>query len=310
MRRKKKEDRPEDLETDELEQPVFDEKGVSRAKLDDEEKAGQPIGGAGVARGNPDEMDDVGEETISLSGDHSYSLDAATDTEYPTLSEGSEMVMDEIDQYTDDDEILQDFAERQQLNTGRDELIERLVEHHSKTPALSGGDIDARWEDADVSGEESVGSTVVTPDQDVVDELGDAFGIDYEADEPLATADKLDARDRNRWELSPASMESDPDADEDDLAAILEDDLDEDLDALDEEDEEDEDELEDLEDDLEDEFPAEIEDELDGDLEDLEEDEEFDEDDEGYDLEDIDDDLDEDLDEFLDEDFDEDDDDY
>jgi hypothetical protein len=196
-----------------------------RAKLDNEEKEGQSIGGAGITRGIPDEMSEIGEETISLSGDHSYSLDAATDTEYPTLSEGSEMVMDEIDQYTDDDEILQDFAERQLLNTGRDELIERLVKHNSKTPDLSGGDIDARWEDADVSGEESVGSTVVTPDQDVVDELGDAFGIDYEADEPLATADKLNARDRNRWEFSPASMESDPDADEDELEALLEDDL-------------------------------------------------------------------------------------
>jgi hypothetical protein len=265
MRRKKKEDRPKALETDE------------------------------------------GEETIPLGGDHSYSLDAATEAEYATLSEGSEMVMEEIDRYTDDDDILQDFAERQQLNTGREQLIDRLVVHHSKTPDLSGGDIDARWEDADVSGEESVGSTVVTPDQDVVDELGGAVGIVYDADEPLATADKLNARDRNRWELSPASMEFDPDADENDLEALLDDELDENFDTLDDDDEEDEDleeELEELQEDLEGEFPDEIEEDLEMELEDFEEDEELDEDDEGYDLEDLDDDLDEDLDEFLDEDLD------
>jgi hypothetical protein len=72
---------------------------------------------------------------------------------------------------------------------------------------LSGGDIDAKWQEADVSGEETVGGTSPTPDQDVVDELGQALGITYEDDEPLRTEEKLLERDRNRWELDPESAE-------------------------------------------------------------------------------------------------------
>ena len=34
--------------------------------------------------------------------------------------------------------------------------------------------------------------------------MGEAFGISYEDDEPLRTGDKIEARDRNRWELDPA----------------------------------------------------------------------------------------------------------
>ena len=40
-----------------------------------------------------------------------------------------------------------------------------------------------------------------------MDELGKAIGLEYEADEPLATEEKLLERDRNRWELDPESAE-------------------------------------------------------------------------------------------------------
>jgi hypothetical protein len=263
-------------------------KGVSEISEENARSNGQP---------GSDEMGAAGDEgvsTIPLSGDHKYSLDAATDTEFPGLGEKSEVVMDEIDRYTDDDDVLQDFAERQQLNTGENNLEEQLRLHHSKSPDLSGGDLDAAWQDADVSGEETVGSSVVTPDMDRVEELGDALGINYDDDEILATADKLEARDRNRWELSPVSMESDPDADEDeDLDELLADDLDEDLGADLEDDE--------LEADLDDEFADEVKAELD-DLDENDEDE-IDEDDESYDLDELDE---EDLEDFLDDDFDED----
>lgn len=71
---------------------------------------------------------------------------------------------------------------------------------------LSGGDVDAAWEDADV-GEESMGGENPTPDQDAVDELGKAVGIIYEDGELLHTTEKLEARDEHRWELDPASSE-------------------------------------------------------------------------------------------------------
>jgi hypothetical protein len=129
--------------------------------------------------------------------------------DFALIERGSddEPLVDLIDDYTDDTDIIEDFAERQNLSSGTNGLYENLVEHHSKGPMLSGGDIDADWAGSDVSGEESVGGSAPTPDQDVVDELGEAVGISYEDDEELNTEEKLGERDRNRWELDPRSQD-------------------------------------------------------------------------------------------------------
>jgi len=127
----------------------------------------------------------------------------------------AEGVSEEISEYTSDAQVLEDFSERQQTTAGGDELLDRLQEHHSKKPELSGEDIDANWEAADVSGEEAVGGTTPTPDQDVVEDLGDALGIEYDQEEPLHTYDKLRDRDRNRWELNPESAEDEIESEED-----------------------------------------------------------------------------------------------
>lgn len=71
---------------------------------------------------------------------------------------------------------------------------------------VAGGDIDAAWDQAD-AGEETVGGTTPTPDQDIVDEIGRAVGVDYQDGEPLHTTEKLERRDEQRWELHPASSE-------------------------------------------------------------------------------------------------------
>ena len=103
------------------------------------------------------------------------------------------------------EEVRNEFDEAAQLGSPG-QLMEKLLEHNSTSPALSGGDLDAAWEDADV-GEESVGGGNPTPDQNVVDELGKAMGLNYEDGEPLHTTEKLEARDEHRWELDPASSE-------------------------------------------------------------------------------------------------------
>jgi Family of unknown function (DUF6335) len=78
---------------------------------------------------------------------------------------------------------------------------ETLREYTSSSPALSGGDVDADWQRADSVGEEAPGGTVATPDQDVVDDLGKAFGVPRAPDEPFRpSAETLDARDRARGE--------------------------------------------------------------------------------------------------------------
>ncbi len=113
-----------------------------------------------------------------------------------------------INDFTDDPDILDDFMERQNYSNGvggSGKLLDSLEEHNSKTPELSGGDVDASWDYSDASGEESVGGTVPTPDQDVVDELGEAVGVTYDDEEDLHTEDKLADRDKRRYELDPDS---------------------------------------------------------------------------------------------------------
>lgn len=104
-----------------------------------------------------------------------------------------------------DAEVKGEFFDAAQLGS-EGQLIKKLQDHHATSPTLSGGDIDAAWEDADV-GEESVGGGNPTPDQNVVEELGKAMGVNYEEGEPLHTTEKLEARDEHRWELDPASSE-------------------------------------------------------------------------------------------------------
>lgn len=122
-----------------------------------------------------------------------------------SLDDG-EAVMEEIDDYATLPEVVEDFAERQELDTGAHLLRRRLREHHSESPDLSADDIDAAWDESDV-GEELVGGTAPTPDQDQVDEIGEAAGLTYEDDEPLNTRERLEERDRHRWELNPESVE-------------------------------------------------------------------------------------------------------
>jgi hypothetical protein len=80
-------------------------------------------------------------------------------------------------------------------------LLDRLS-HSDSTPSLSGGDVDADWQRAESSGEEAVGGSVATPDQDVVDEIGRALGVEQGSTAPVVTSDEiLRDRDRRRWEL-------------------------------------------------------------------------------------------------------------
>ncbi len=127
--------------------------------------------------------------------------------------EHADAVAEEEAHFTQDEQIEDVFEDRQNLSMGgRKELKEELEEHTATSPTLSGGDLDAQWQAAEVSGEETVGGTTPTPDQDVVEELGEAMGITYEDDEPLHTEEKLRERDRNRWELNPESSREEAEA--------------------------------------------------------------------------------------------------
>ena len=81
-------------------------------------------------------------------------------------------------------------------------LLRDVTEHHETGPAASAGDIDADWQRAQSSGEEAVGGSVSTPDQDRVDDIGHALGVEQPAEAPLRpTEEILEERDRRYWEL-------------------------------------------------------------------------------------------------------------
>jgi hypothetical protein len=86
-------------------------------------------------------------------------------------------------------------------------LDDSSSEYGSGSSQISGGDGDAVSEPESATGEELVGGSAPTPDQDMVDELGAAAGIEMADGAILHTADMLENRDESRWELDPSSAE-------------------------------------------------------------------------------------------------------
>jgi hypothetical protein len=84
-------------------------------------------------------------------------------------------------------------------------LLEDVTAHAPSGPRLTGGDVDADWKGAWDAGDEAVGGSTAAPDQDVVDELGEALGVAQEPDAEVRTsAEILAERDRHRWALEDA----------------------------------------------------------------------------------------------------------
>ena len=113
------------------------------------------------------------------------------------------------EQETPADEKIKEFMDEEiaQAPQAPGELAQRLKEHHSTSPADSGGDIDAEWEDANDSGAEAFAGHNPTPDQSDVEKNAHAYGVDFQDNEPLDLLEKMEKRDRNRWELNESSKE-------------------------------------------------------------------------------------------------------
>ena len=93
------------------------------------------------------------------------------------------------------------------VRSGRAKL-DRLGNELTHTDAvLAGGDLEADAQSAYAVGDEAPGGDSPTPDQDVVDEIGQAVGLAYQDTEELGGERKLEQRDRRRWELDPASSD-------------------------------------------------------------------------------------------------------
>jgi len=83
--------------------------------------------------------------------------------------------------------------------TGR-RAIDANRRRHSKMVALTAGDVDADMESAYFTGDETPGGDNPTPDQNDVDEIGHAVGVEYQDNEELKSTDKIDERDKHRWD--------------------------------------------------------------------------------------------------------------
>lgn len=104
--------------------------------------------------------------------------------------------------YIPDPEI-EEFMEQEIHRAPKDPelLVNRLRNNTAASPRDAGGDLDANWEDVNDSGSETVAGDNPTPDQSLVEENASAIGVSYEDNEELEFIDKIEKRDRDRFEL-------------------------------------------------------------------------------------------------------------
>jgi hypothetical protein len=102
---------------------------------------------------------------------------------------------------------IEEFMEEEILRAPKDPelLANRLRNNTAASPRDAGGDLDASWEDVNESGSETVAGDNPTPDQSMVEENAQALGVSFEDNEELEFIDKIERRDRDRFELDQRS---------------------------------------------------------------------------------------------------------
>jgi hypothetical protein len=106
---------------------------------------------------------------------------------------------------------IEEFMEEEIARAPKDpdQLAHRLRNNTAASPKDAGGDLDASWEDVNESGSEAVGGDNPTPDQSMVEENANAVGVNFEDNEELEFLDKIERRDRDRFELNESSKADD-----------------------------------------------------------------------------------------------------
>ncbi|HLA11278.1 MAG TPA: DUF6335 family protein [Pyrinomonadaceae bacterium] len=105
------------------------------------------------------------------------------------------------------DPDIEEFMEEEISRAPKDPelLAHRLRNNTAASPRDAGGDLDASWEDVNDSGSEAVAGHNPTPDQSLVEENANAVGISFEDNEELEFLEKIEKRDRDRFELDQRS---------------------------------------------------------------------------------------------------------
>ncbi len=114
-------------------------------------------------------------------------------------------------------ELMEEFITKENPETIFSDLYEDEINIGESLPKfkktvvvsskVTGGDPDDNWYQAEVVGEEAVGGQTPTPDQNVTEQLLQAMGVSSIEGELLQVREKLEYRDRRRWELRPESAE-------------------------------------------------------------------------------------------------------
>ncbi len=104
-----------------------------------------------------------------------------------------------------------DQAAAEAARTGREDQSQQIGADRSLNQRMAAGkpttmgDPDAMTEQAKVVGEEAVGGTTPTPDQDNVDDIAASAGINTKAEHPVKVRHEMERRDEHRFELDPES---------------------------------------------------------------------------------------------------------
>jgi hypothetical protein len=108
------------------------------------------------------------------------------------------------------DPEIEEFMEEEIAHAPKDPelLAHRLHNNTAASPSDAGGDLDAAWEDVNESGSETFAGDSPTPDQSMVEENARAIGVSFEDNEELDFLDKIERRDRKRYELEEQSKAS------------------------------------------------------------------------------------------------------
>jgi hypothetical protein len=141
-------------------------------------------------------------KSSSISAQSRLSVSARKEKEMPRKHpEDFEYLANNPD-YVPDPEI-EEFMELEISRSPKDPelLAHRLRNNTAASPRDAGGDLDANWEDVNESGSETVAGDNPTPDQSLVEENAQAIGVSYEDNEELEFIDKIERRDRDRFEL-------------------------------------------------------------------------------------------------------------
>jgi Family of unknown function (DUF6335) len=109
------------------------------------------------------------------------------------------------------DPEIEEFMEEEIARAPKDPglLAQRIREETAASPRDAGGDLDADWDDINNTGQETIGGDTPTPDMSLVEENAETVGVSFQDNEELRFLEKIEKRDKERFELDERSKADD-----------------------------------------------------------------------------------------------------